>query len=203
MGASFWELTQELASSEGRIMPAETETSSLPPVPAANYIHAIALHVSTVCVITTTLSDERFGLTATAVSSVSAEPPRLLVCINKSGLTHDKILAAGRFCVNVLAEEQDKVAMVFAGMGGSSTDRFETGEWTTLKTGSPVLIGAAAAFDCMLGETCDQSTHRVLFGDVVATTERRGSDTLLYGARRFRQLRKVFAALGDGSREYL
>lgn len=179
------------------------ETSPLPPVPAANYVQAIALHVSSVCVITTELGGERFGLTATAVSSVSAEPPRLLVCINKSGMTHNKVLAAGRFCVNVLAEEQDKVAMVFAGMGGSSSDRFETGEWTTLKTGSPVLVGAAAAFDCTLGETCDQSTHSVLFGDVVATAERRGSDTLLYGARRFRQLRKVFANLGDGSHEYL
>jgi flavin reductase (DIM6/NTAB) family NADH-FMN oxidoreductase RutF len=182
-------------------MPAET--SSLPPVPAADYIQAIALHVSSVCVVTATLGGKRFGLTATAVSSVSAEPPRLLVCINKSGVTHDKILAAGCFCVNFLAEEQDKVAMVFAGMGGSSVDRFETGEWTTLKTGSPVLVGAAAAFDCVLGETCDQSTHRVLFGDVVATAETRGRDTLLYGARRFRQLRKVFATLGGGSGEYL
>ena len=79
-------------------------------VPAADYIQAIALHVSSVCVITTALGGERFGLTATAVSSVSAEPPRLLVCINKSGVSHDKILAAGRFCVNVLAEEQDKIA---------------------------------------------------------------------------------------------
>ena len=177
--------------------------SSLSPVSAADYIRAIALHVSTVCVVTTALDGERFGLTATAVSSVSAEPPRLLVCINKSGTTHDRILASGRFCVNVLAEEQDKVAMVFAGMGGSADDRFDTGEWTTLKTGSPVLVGAAAVFDCVLGETLDQSTHRVVFGDVVATSECRGSDTLLYGARRFRQLRKVFVALGDGSRDYL
>lgn len=179
------------------------ETPNLPPVTAADYIQAIAQHVSSVCVVTTAFGGERFGLTATAVSSVSAEPPRLLVCINKSGTTHDRILAAGRFCVNVLAEEQDKVAMVFAGMGASAADRFETGEWTALKTGSPVLVGAAAVFDCMLGETLDQSTHRVMFGDVVATAECIGSDTLLYGARRFRQLRKVFAALGDGSREYL
>jgi flavin reductase (DIM6/NTAB) family NADH-FMN oxidoreductase RutF len=179
---------------------AETDMSNLPRVPAADYIQAIALHVSTVCVVTTTLGAERFGLTATAVSSVSAEPPRLLVCINKSGLTYDKILAAGRFCVNVLAEEQDKVAMVFAGMGSSPTDRFETGEWTTLKTGSPVLVGAAAAFDCRLAETCDQSTHCILFGDVVATAERRGSDTLLYGARRFRQLRKGLRSFGGWKR---
>ena len=175
----------------------------VPSVTAAEYVAAIAQHVSSVCVITTSLSGERFGLTATAVSSVSAEPPRLLVCVNKSGFTHDKIVDAGRFCVNVLTEEQDKVAMVFAGMGGDSADRFAAGEWTTLATGAPTLVGAAAVFDCVLGETCDQSTHTVLFGDVVATAHQKGHDTLLYGGRRFRQLRKVFAALGDTSREYL
>ena len=91
-----------------------------PPVPAAEYIDAIAQHVSSVCVITTVHDGQRYGLTATAVSSVCAAPPRLLVCVNKSGLTHDKIVAAGRFAVNVLTEEQEQVAMVFAGMGDKS-----------------------------------------------------------------------------------
>ena len=81
--------------------------TALPPVKAAEYIAAIAQHVSSVCVITTEVNGERFGLTATAVSSVSAEPPRLLVCINKSGLTHDKIILAQHFAVNVLGENQD------------------------------------------------------------------------------------------------
>lgn len=176
---------------------------SLPPVAAAEYINAISQHVSTVCVITTEVDGQRFGLTATAVASVSAQPPRLLVCINKSGLTHDKIVEAGAFCVNVLTEAQDKIAMTFAGMADKERDRFETGEWTVLKTGAPVLGGAAAAFDCLLGEACDQSTHSVLFGDVVATSSLIGNDTLLYGARRFRQLRKVFAAAEGKDVEYL
>ncbi|MCB1341529.1 MAG: flavin reductase [Pseudooceanicola sp.] len=175
----------------------------LPPVSARDYIDAIAQHVSSVCVITTEVDGQRFGLTATAVSSVSADPPRLLVCINKSGLTHDKVLAAGHFCVNVLAEHQDVVAMVFAGMGGARDDRFATGEWTTLKTGAPALVGAAAVFDCVLGETSGQATHTVLFGDVVATSHVKGQDTLLYGVRRFRQMRKVFAGLDDGADDYL
>lgn len=176
---------------------------SLPSVPAAEYVAAIAQHVSSVCVITTELNGERYGLTATAVSSVSAEPPRLLVCINKNGTTHEKIVQAGYFCVNVLTEAQDKVAMVFAGMGGKAEDRFATGEWTTLQTGAPALAGAAAVFDCVIGETSDQSTHTVFFGDVVATAHLKGQDTLLYGARRFRQLRKVFAGFSDGNDEYL
>ncbi|MFD1984290.1 flavin reductase family protein [Mesorhizobium newzealandense] len=178
-------------------------TSTFPSVPAAEYVTSVAQHVSSVCVITTGLDGERFGMTATAVSSVSAEPPRLLVCVNKSGITHEKILEAGSFCVNVLAEEQDKLALVFAGVGGNRQDRFSVGEWITLKTGAPALIGAAAVFDCLVGGTSDQSTHTVFFGDVVATADRRGADTLLYGGRRFRQLRKVFAGVDVGENEFL
>lgn len=171
-------------------------TEALPSVAAADYISAISQHVSSVCVITTEHEGQRYGLTATAVSSVSAEPPRLLVCVNKSGTTHDKIVASGRFCVNVLTEEQAPEAMVFAGIKGPS-DRFTTGFWTTLSTGAPVLEGAAAVFDCMLGQICSQSSHNVFFGDVVAVRSQTGRDTLLYGARRFRQLRKVFEARGE------
>ncbi|UIJ83197.1 flavin reductase family protein [Rhizobium leguminosarum] len=177
-------------------------SKSYPSVASADYVAAIAQHVSSVCVVTTSIDGEYFGLTATAVSSVSAEPPRLLVCINKSGTTHEKILKAGRFCVNVLAEDQEKVAMVFAGMGTKS-DRFSTGKWTEMQTGAPVLVGAAAAFDCIIGETIDQSSHTIVIGDVVATNRLAGADTVLYGARRFRQLRKVFAGLGSGVAEYL
>lgn len=178
------------------------DASSAALVAPADYIGAISHHVSSVCVITTEHEGQRYGLTATAVSSVTADPPRLLVCINKSGMTHEKILAAGVFCVNVLAEEQDQVAMVFAGMGGKTVDRFGTGSWTKLVTGAPVLEKAAAVFDCRLGETLGQSTHTILFGDVVAVGHSKGADTLLYGARRFRQLRKVFAATGEAA-DYL
>ncbi|MBN8629874.1 MAG: flavin reductase family protein [Rhodobacterales bacterium] len=168
-------------------------------VAPADYVGAIAQHVSSVCVITTEHEGQRYGLTATAVSSVTADPPRLLVCVNKSGQTHEKILAAGKFCVNVLAEDQDRVAMVFAGMGGKALDRFATGEWVRLATGSPVLAGASAVFDCRLGATMEQSSHSVFFGDVVAVQSRPATDTLLYGARRFRQLRKVFSATGEAA----
>lgn len=173
-----------------------------PSVAAAEYVGAIAQHVSSVCVITTEHEGSRYGLTATAVSSVTADPPRLLVCVNKSGQTHGMILAAGRFCVNVLAEDQDNVAMIFAGMGGRDIDRFATGDWGVLATGAPALRGASAVFDCRLAQVIDQSSHSMLLGDVRATTHRPGADTLLYGARRFRQLRKVFSATGEAA-EYL
>ena len=104
---------------------------------------------------------------------------------------------AGRFCVNVLTEKQDHVAKLFAGMAGKGADRFAAGEWTTLKSGAPVLVDAAASFDCRLASISDQSTHSVLFGDVLATRHRAGEDTLLYGVRRFRQLRKIFTGIAS------
>src|SRR5450631_1475084 len=93
MAASCWASTRGQEFSETRSMRITEPTHPL--VPTAEYLSAIAHHVSSVCVITTEVGGERFGLTATAVSSVCAEPPRLLVCVNKSGLTYEKILAIG------------------------------------------------------------------------------------------------------------
>jgi len=177
-------------------------SASKPAIAAADYIAAMSMHASSVCIIATEHDGERFGLTATAVASVSAEPPRLLVCVNKSGLTHGKIRASGRFSVNVLAEGHDGLAMAFATRAASG-ERFSRGEWGRLLTGAPILRGAAAAFDCRVGEASDQSTHTVFFGDVVACEHLAGQDALLYGARRFRQLRKVFEGLIAGDAEYL
>ena len=171
-------------------------------IKAADYIAAMSMHASSVCIVTTEHAGEKFGLTATAVASVSAEPPRLLICVNKTGLTHEKISASGRFAVNVLAEGQDMLAMLFASRAASG-ERFSKGEWGRLQTGAPILRGAAAAFDCRVGEASDQSTHTVFFGDVVACEHLPGQDALLYGARRFRQLRKVFEGLIAGDAEYL
>lgn len=169
-----------------------------------DFVRAMAQHVSSVCIITTQVGGQRFGLTATAVSSVCTTPPRLMVCVNKSCTTHEKIREAGHFCVNVLAEDQDNLAKVFAGMAGK-TDRFSVGAWSVRVTGAPCLTGAAATFDCRIAALFDQFTHTVFFGDVVAATHAPSQDPLLYGLRRFRQLRKVYspAASSEGEMLYL
>ena len=170
---------------------------------SSDYIAAMGQHVASVCVITTSVGGERFGLTATAVSSVCATPPRLLICVNKSGQSHDNILAAGVFAVNVLTEAQDHIAKAFAGMLGRGVDRFASGEWTTLKSDAPALVGAAAVFDCRVAGAIDQFTHTIVLGDVVAVDTRLGHESLLYGSRKFRQLRKIFSALETDSGETL
>lgn len=160
-------------------------------------------HVSSVCVITTLHETVRYGLTATAVSSVCADPPRLLVCVNKSGLTHQKMAAAGHFAVNVLEESQENIGKAFAGMLGRDFDRFSLGEWQAMVTGSPILKDATSVFDCRVAETIDQFTHTIFIGEVVGVASGLAREAILYRQRRFRNLRKVTSAVPDDTMESL
>jgi flavin reductase (DIM6/NTAB) family NADH-FMN oxidoreductase RutF len=98
---------------------------------------------------------------------------------------------------------QDIVAKAFAGMLGPDVDRFGVAKWTEITTGAPVLLKAAAVFDCVVSQTLDQSTHSIFFGDVVGASSQLGQDSLLYGSRKFRQLRKIFSSLEANTGETL
>ncbi len=87
-------------------------------------------------VITVAHNGAKEGLTATAACSVSAEPPQVLVCVNTTSGAHDIIQETGAFCLNVLARDQEDIAMGFAGMDGADrSERFDLGSWCTLATG--------------------------------------------------------------------
>jgi flavin reductase (DIM6/NTAB) family NADH-FMN oxidoreductase RutF len=121
-----------------------------------------------------TPEDKRCGITATAVSSLTAEPPTLLVCINKSTWLGTEIERSGAFSVNLLSHAQREVGFAFAGISGhAGEDRFQVGTWEAGKTGAPILAGAAASFDCIVDQVVDRSTHLIVIGLVktVASTD--------------------------------
>lgn len=121
------------------------------------------------------------GMTATAVCSVSAAPPTLLVCVNRRHASYAVFRRAGRFAVNVLALEDRALSTVFAG-DVPAGQRFDHGRWTTLATGAPVLDSALASFDCTLAEVTDMGSHGVFFGEVRDVCYRReAAAPLLYG----------------------
>ena len=124
---------------------------------------------ASVTLITTCEGKARGGLTATAVCSVSADPPQILVCVNKSASAHDTIGSAGFFCVNILAPDHRKIAERFAGMDGVEGDaRFgDMGEWSTLTTGAPVLKGCPVSFDCKLVSEVSAGTHTIYIGQII------------------------------------
>ncbi|WP_322045414.1 flavin reductase family protein [Paraburkholderia sp. J67] len=121
-----------------------------------------------VCLVTTCSGDgQRSGLTATAVCSVSAAPPTLLVCVNRSSASAGAIREAGRFAVNVLGKAGTALANRFASPLAPE-DKFAEGRWITLDTGAPVLAQALASFDCRVDRVIEAGTHLVLFGAISA-----------------------------------
>lgn len=145
-----------------------------------------------VCLVTTQGTDGvRSGLTATAVCSVSAEPPLLLVCINQKTGTYEAVRNAGRFAVNVLAAEQVDLSNRFAS-AVTGDERFHHGEWGTLATGAPVLTDALVSFDCLLTQVSDMGSHGVFFGEVQAVALRTtAAAPLLYGDGNYGTLAKL------------
>ncbi len=137
-------------------------------------------------VITVAHNGAKEGLTATAACSVSAEPPQVLVCVNTTSGAHDIIQETGAFCLNVLARDQEDIAMGFAGMDGADrSERFDLGSWCTLATGMPVLDGALANFDCQTAQQIQAGTHSVFIGLIVASRAVDDGAPLIYGDGEF------------------
>ena len=107
------------------------------------------------------------GLTATAVTSLSAEPPRILSCINRQGQTFE-ILSKGRsLCINVLATKHKDLAMRFAGMDGvQETERFDEERWAVSVTGAPYLKDAMVSFHCDVDSILDAGSHAIVIGAI-------------------------------------
>ena len=100
-------------------------------------------------VVTTDGPAGKTGFTATAVCSVSDSPATLLICLNRGATSMPVLRGNGVFCVNTLRAGEEIIADTFAGRTKVARDeRFASGQWTTLATGSPVLISAVVAFDC-------------------------------------------------------
>jgi flavin reductase (DIM6/NTAB) family NADH-FMN oxidoreductase RutF len=102
------------------------------------------------------------GLTVNSFTSVSLEPPLVLVCIDRGAQSHDPLVAYGSFAVSILAASQAEVARRFAAR--PSVGRFEGISWQAAPSGSPVLAGAAAWLDCDLHEVLAAGDHTILLG---------------------------------------
>ena len=160
----------------------------------SDFRSAMSRAVTGVNIVTTDGHEGRYGLTVSAVSSVSAEPPMLLVCINQKSVAGSAIGTNGSFAVNVLAADQQSAAETFSGSDAhGEAYTFNDEDWTTAVTMSPVLKGAVATFDCTIEAVIPAATHTVFVGRVLATRANPGTP-LLYTNRSYgrplRQARK-------------
>ena len=139
--------------------------------------------VSGVAVITTHDGGEPHGMTATSVSSLSFEPPSLLICINRSASMHDIVEASGRFCVNLLSRDQEAVGMRFA-QKPDGPSRFEAVGWTSVH-GLPRLAGVQASIFCTKAADLRFGTHTIFVGTVDDVDVGAEIDPLTYVDGRF------------------
>lgn len=121
-----------------------------------------------VCVVVTDGADGApLGLTATAVTSLSADPPSLLVCVNRSASIAAALTEGARFTVNVLAASQQDVAQAFGGQRvAKGVARFAFGGWVRAGSEALLLAGANVSFECTVAQVSDWATHHIVIGEV-------------------------------------
>lgn len=148
---------------------------------------ALQLWTSGVAVVTT--SSQKFGvqgMTVTAFSSVSVNPPLVLVCINNAADTGEGIQKSQYFAVNVLNSDQQDLSNQFAG-GSNQQQRFENTDWQPGVTGAPILNKSLMSLDCKVVEKVLAGTHWIIIGEVQECICRSG-EPLLYYRGSYRQL---------------
>lgn len=154
-------------------------------VSKTEFRNAMARVCAPVNVITTNGPAGRGGFTATAMCSVTDEPPTLLVCMNGKSAQCDLFLENRRFCVNVLAHDHKNLAGYFAGQQADMSARYAAAEWVEMPSGSQALSDAIVSFDCELDEARLVGTHHILIGRVVGIRSRPDGNALLYFDRNY------------------
>jgi flavin reductase (DIM6/NTAB) family NADH-FMN oxidoreductase RutF len=153
-------------------------------VDRAHYKSALRRWASGVTIVTTRCGERIFGMTASAFSSVSLDPPLVLVCIEKKAHTLPWIVESGVFAVNVLADDQHELANRFATEGNESV-RFDGLSCRSGPTGSPWLQGTVAVLDCRVASAHEAGDHWIYVGEVEAAEVAAGREPLLYCDARY------------------
>ncbi len=127
------------------------------------------------------------GMTATAVTSLSMEPPALLVCVNRSASIHAVLPLGASFCVNLLAGHHEDLSKVFGGKM-SPEERLRYGAWARSDAGVPFLKDAQSNIFCTVELAIDYATHTIFIGKVQGVRLHGPIDPLIYGDGRFIRL---------------
>ena len=147
-------------------------------VEKAEFRRALGHFASGVTVVTIKLPDgQAMGITVTAFSSLSLEPPLALICIDKRARIHDRLQIGGAFAVNMLAQDQEFVSRRFA---SSEPDQFREIGYRDGTTGAPLIAGSIATVECRITELLPGGDHTIVVGTVEATSVNEGKPLLYF-----------------------
>jgi flavin reductase (DIM6/NTAB) family NADH-FMN oxidoreductase RutF len=139
-------------------------------VDAKTFWRTLSERVTGVTIVTARDESGPAGLLALSAAHVTADPPTVLVSVDKKTSALATILSSRHFAVNYLPAGTEAVADAFSGKGGlSGSDRFVEGQWDTLTTGAPVFKEALGAFDCVIDDVIQRGDISIVIGIAVAT----------------------------------
>ena len=167
------------------------EHASAPAEPRDEFRLAMRELAGAVTIISAGEDDRRAGFVATSVSSLSVDPPTLIVCVNRASSSWPTLREASSFGVNVLSASHRELAHRFAGRtGAEGAERYHGGDWIWIKlqTGAPLLNDALASFDCVIEEILERHSHAILIGRVAAVRRRGDGGALVYWRGDYDQL---------------
>ena len=147
---------------------------------------ALRTWASGVTVVTAKAGERMHGMTVSAFSSVSADPPLVLVCANRGSKTHEIIQQGGRFAVNILAADQAHVSNTFSSKT-LEDERFDHIEWKEGTTDTPLIVGAVANLECEVQSAHQEGSHTIYIG-LVKAVHASDQDPLLYFSGAYRSL---------------
>ncbi|MDR6100526.1 flavin reductase [Agrobacterium larrymoorei] len=165
---------------------AELETAD--ELSQADFRNAMAKMGAAVNIITTDGPGGKAGFAASAVCSVTDTPPTLLICLNRSSSVFETFQTNKALCVNTLGGDHEKLSSLFGGKTPVE-ERFAAARWERGLTGAPLLTDSVVSFDCIVSESVDVGTHKVLFCRVVAIHEGGAVEALIYYQRGYHRIR--------------
>lgn len=158
-----------------------------PAIGKTEFRNAMSRLGAAVNIITTDGPGGRAGFTASAVCSVTDDPPTLLVCLNRSASVYQTVRTNATICVNTLAAGHQRISDLFGGKTPMD-ERFAAARWTSRTTGAPVLEDAVVAFDCVVTQVTPVGTHDVLFCEIRELVVGDAPQGLMYFARKYHEL---------------
>jgi 3-hydroxy-9,10-secoandrosta-1,3,5(10)-triene-9,17-dione monooxygenase reductase component len=150
--------------------------------------HVMRNWASGVAVLTSRCMGASAGTTVSSFTSLSLEPPLVLVNIAKENPLQTMIGESGYFGLSVLDDSQQEISNLFAGFGKRIQDRFEEVETFTLTSESPLLMGAIAQLDCKVYDRCELPKSIVVIGEVIDGTFAENDNPLLYFNRDYAEI---------------
>ena len=168
---------------------ASDQQVAAPEFSGADFRQALGAFATGVTVITTRGEDHLFGMTANAFSSLSLDPPLVLVCVISGTTGAEVIEQNGRFAVNILGAHQEPISRYFASRDRPrGRDAFAQVPHRREVTGSPILDGVAAYLDCRLAASHEAGDHIIFIGEVLALGIEPGQRPLLFHGGRYASL---------------